>query len=379
MRPFRALSSALAMTGLLILPGSASAREPVAVPPGDYTTTGLDDEPVHVALTIPLLVEPTVVTVGEFRRFVEATGHATATDTVAGGSWDDPGHPQTDLWPVVQISFGDAVAYASWRSREDALEPAYRHDGVRTVLDREASGWRLPTEAEWEWAARCGGRCVLPEDIAPLGPVGDAAPNDLGLRGMLDEVLEWCTDGYQAARPDSMVDPLGVDAAGRRVIRGIDLTGREWGAPQFRAPWLGFRLVRRADALPDLDVLLARDRVATIERRRTYRAIALTDSLVWADRDRREPVRRVGSTIGSLGAVSALLGWSLLIDENATDDMTELGATLLMSGAATIAVGGIVYLMAGPDLDRDDAREQAEALLLPRPSPGVRVSLGCLF
>jgi hypothetical protein len=371
---------------LAVLAGHAvvtahAAEGPVVVDAGNYTTTDGDDRDLLITLTRPLLVDATVVTVDEFRSFVAATGHTTATDSVFGQWWADPGHAQRSDWPVVQVSFEDAIRLANWRSRRDGLEPAYDLTDDQPRWRRDADGWRLPTEAEWEYLARCGGACLLPVDVAPLGPVRAARANDIGLRGMLDDVLEWCWDGYQAARRDTLVDPVGFDPAGRRVIRGVDLTSRDWGAPDFRASWLGFRLVRWADALTDLEVRRTRQHVATAQRRREYRLEAMADSLVWADRDRREPVRQVGGAIATIGAVVGLVGWSLVTGEDTDDDVEDTGVDLLLIGVGSFALGGVIYLAAGRDLDRDAAmREAAELLPRPRaPAMETRVGLAIRF
>lgn len=362
------------------LTAAMAIAEPVLVPSGAYLTTNSAGQTTHIQLTRPVLMDTTVVTVREFRTFVTATGHVTAADSIAGARWFDPGYRQVDDHPVVFVSLDDAARLANWRSHRDGLTPAYRFGGAGPEWVPDADGWRLPTEAEWEWAARCAGACVIPDDVAPAGLVTDTWPNDLGVRGLLDDVLEWCWDGYQATRPDSLVDPVGVDAAGRRVIRGLGLTGREWAAPDFRSDWLGIRLVRRADTLPDLEVRRSRQELATAARIRDHRLDALADSLVWSDRDRREPTRRLGGAIGSLGAVSALIGWSMLSSDEGLEDIDDLGVKLLVGGAATIAVGGAIYLAAGTDLPYDQARKEA-AGLLPTASPAVtsRVAVGCRF
>ncbi|MFT3768209.1 MAG: formylglycine-generating enzyme family protein [Minicystis sp.] len=256
----------------------------VWIPPGECTIGSdavdarEDERPAHRVRLHGFWMDETEVTVGAFRRFVEATGYVTTAERrpdvaeigkdVAAGSLvftptkgpvplDDPGrwwrwtpgaswhHPEgpegppaKDDHPVVQVSWEDAAAYAAW------------------------AGKRLPTEAEWEYAARGGlegkryawgdeepssgrpranlwqGRFPY-ENLAVDGYVGTApvasfAPNGYGLHDMAGNVWEWCADWYRVdtyrrrAGPDPSADPQGPEAsfdpaepdAPKRVVRG---------------------------------------------------------------------------------------------------------------------------------------------------------------
>ena len=163
------------------------------------------------------------VTVGEYRAFVSATG-GTGNDW-----WRDPGFPQTDRHPVVDVSREDAQAYVSWLSR------------------RTGATYRLPSEAEWERAAsgsRPGcdrlGRGTEPDGTCPVGGYGS---NAAGLSDMVGNVWEWTSDCWEGD-------------CGRRVVRGgswgsvaefLRSGARFWGRTGGRFNRQGFRVSRTLD------------------------------------------------------------------------------------------------------------------------------------
>jgi sulfatase modifying factor 1 len=206
---------------------------------------GQDDErPVHEVYVDGFAMAVFPVTRGEYARFIEATGHPRGRD------WDAPAFMSPDL-PVVGVSWHDAVAYCEWRTRSG--------DGVR-----------LPTEAEWERAAR-GDRAAdaypwgdtIPSWIpdngrGPLGgpwPVMLGEPNAFGLFGIAANVHEWCADwhdrDYYASSPAR--NPPGPVSGQRRASRGGSwrhaitisrCSARSKLDPSFRYTDYGFRVVR---------------------------------------------------------------------------------------------------------------------------------------
>jgi len=151
-----------------------------------------------------------------------------------------PTNPSTfsgDDRPVEGISWFDAVRYCNLRSEAEGLTPCYSGTGDATLCDWSASGYRLPTEAEWEYAAKGG---IYQSDTIYAGgsnissvawydqnssgsthPVGSKAPNGLGLYDMSGNVYEWCWDRYSKPNPQwTHVNPKGAEKGSQRVARG---------------------------------------------------------------------------------------------------------------------------------------------------------------
>lgn len=164
-----------------------------------------------------------------------------------------------DRAPVENVSWWDAVRYCNMLSGQEGLRPAYLVDlaAERVDWDRAADGYRLPTEAEWEYACRAGtsGPRYGPlDDIAwyrgnsgeRCHEVGGKQPNAWGLFDMLGNVWDWCWDIYDA-------DVYG----GYRVLRGGGWADEHWSCrasvrrrshPMFAIDDVGFRVARSVGA-----------------------------------------------------------------------------------------------------------------------------------
>jgi formylglycine-generating enzyme required for sulfatase activity len=148
----------------------------------------------------------------------------------------NPSRKKVPDHPVDQIRWADAATYCNARSRLEGLQPAY--DPETWVCDFDADGYRLPTEAEWECAARAGTKTTYSfgDDPSKLGlhawfkrnstggphAVAEKEPNPWGLCDMYGNVWEWCNDFYQEDyyQQSPARNPRGPTAGENRVVRG---------------------------------------------------------------------------------------------------------------------------------------------------------------
>jgi formylglycine-generating enzyme required for sulfatase activity len=183
----------------------------------------------------------------------------------------DPGWPEgeADDRPVNNVSWHDAVAFCNRLSEREGLKPCYRIAGEQATWDRQATGFRLPTEAEWEYACRAGTSSRWswgddPEEArhhAWFGensdghphPVGRKKPNLWGLHDVHGSVWEWCWDWFAPYRAQAEEDPIGPESGLGRVVRGGSFANtprilrsayRNWVVPESRNRNFGFRCVR---------------------------------------------------------------------------------------------------------------------------------------
>ncbi len=336
------------MLAAVIGAGTPPGEEMVLVPGGtfrmgDVFAEGAEHEkPVHQVQLDSFFLSKTEVTVAQFRAFVEATGYRTSAEhpdnpdgfqkefaaerpkTMAerlrrhqqvlatadgtavwdversrwvgyrpGTYWKTPGFEQGDQDPVVAVSWDDAINYCNWLSKQRGLPIAYDvkdgklldQDGKQTTDVRKVKGYRLPTEAEWEFAAREGGRevrfgtgnsvaksseFVFRADAGTYSylepglnrkktlPVGNLVANRLGLHDMSGNAWEWTSDDYAAYDSATQRNPYvaSQDEHPQKVLRGGRWGGDAAEARVFsRAPFLandrcnnsGFRIARTAE------------------------------------------------------------------------------------------------------------------------------------
>ncbi len=255
----------------------------VVVPAGSYQMgspsyeAGRDEDegPAHrVTIAQPFAVGVYEVTVGEYGRFVGATGYegergcrewtGEQWEARSGWSWRDPGHGQSEREPVVCVSWRDARAYTEWLSRE------------------MGKPYRLPSEAEWEYVARAGsttarywgegeaGQCRYAngadsswtnegancdDGYTRTAPVGSFRPNAFGLYDVLGNVREWTQDCWHASYGGAPRDGRAWEGGecGRRVLRGgschhlpggLRSAARSWVTAVNRYIIVGFRIAR---------------------------------------------------------------------------------------------------------------------------------------
>ncbi|MDR1277210.1 MAG: SUMF1/EgtB/PvdO family nonheme iron enzyme [Treponema sp.] len=182
----------------------------------------------------------------------------------------NPSNFKGDNLPVEMVSWNEAVEYCNQLSLKEGLTPAYRGSVDSLVCNFNASGYRLPTEAEWEYAAKGGNKDYISYEYSggkgvdgvawyngnsggKTHPVGTKQPNSLGLYDMSGNVWEWCWDRFGNYRSGSQTDPAGASSETFRVYRGgswsdgaahMRSANRDYFIPFYRGNTHGFRLVR---------------------------------------------------------------------------------------------------------------------------------------
>jgi formylglycine-generating enzyme required for sulfatase activity len=231
------------------------------------STTGDNDEkPVHTVTVKSFYMGKYEVSQKEWTAVMGTT--ITQQRDMANKSWPLKG--ESDNHPIYYVNWYEAVEYCNKLSLKDGLAPAYRGSGDTVICDFNATGYRLPTEAEWEYAARGGNKGPTAYEYSggnsvdgvawyngnsggTTHPVGTKQPNSLGLYDMSGNVWEWCWDWYGSYSNGNQTDPAGASSVAYRVFRGgswftdaayVRSAYRAYGTPSARNSSLGFRLVR---------------------------------------------------------------------------------------------------------------------------------------
>ena len=204
------------------------------------------------------------LTFDEYDAFCKATGRKLPNDEGWGRS----------NRPVINVSWFDAVDYCNWRSQQEGLGEVYQIKEQQADANWKANGYRLSTEAEWEYAAR-GGQQSLGFEYAGSNNIDEVAwysknsgsktqlvgqkkANELGIYDMSGNVWEWCWDWYGDYSSSAINDPKDSDKGSARVRRGgswrydpfqARVAYRYSVSPARRSSNIGFRLARAAVAL----------------------------------------------------------------------------------------------------------------------------------
>jgi sulfatase modifying factor 1 len=200
-----------------------------------------DEQPTHEVTLKTFKIAKTETTVAQYRAYCNAAG--VKMPEPLGWDW-------TDNQPIVNVSWNDAVAYCDWLS------------------DKTGNIYCLPTEAEWEYAARGGklskgykysGGQSMPSvgwfnenSNSQTQEVAQKHPNELGLYDMSGNVVEWCKDWYGAYTPNPQTNPNGPSTGSFRMLRGgtwddpaayCRVAYRYYHSPGYRIYYIGFRVV----------------------------------------------------------------------------------------------------------------------------------------
>lgn len=256
--------------GLVLLPGGT-----VTIGSPDSERQRQADETQHQVTLSAFYVDPHEVTQQDYQAVMGT----------------NPSHFRGDNLPVEQVTWYDAINYCNKLSEARGLTPVYEIDGTTVTWNRAADGYRLLTEAEWEYAARAGTQTVFyeggqivadqvnfcgsypylieenylshqnPEVVTSTYrqetmPVDGLAPNSWGLYHMEGNVSEWCFDFYAPYDTAQNTDPCGPSSGSLRVNRGggwndfakhVRTAYRSVTTPDTVEQNLGFRIARNAE------------------------------------------------------------------------------------------------------------------------------------
>jgi formylglycine-generating enzyme required for sulfatase activity len=154
----------------------------------------------------------------------------------------EPHNFSFDTWPAYDVTWNEAINFCNKLSEIDGLTKCYTINGQNVSCNWDANGWRLPTEAEWEYACKAGtttdfysGSMTNEDGLDPnlnkigwfdnnsnfkFQAVGDKDPNKFGLYDMSGNVLEWCWDIFENYSDIAVTDPKGPISGTNNVVRG---------------------------------------------------------------------------------------------------------------------------------------------------------------
>ena len=253
-----------------------------------------DESPVHTVKLSSYYIGTYEVSVKEYRLFIkdktvnEFRAHIHTMPSAPDTTWWQ-GHPDTEKYytigkewwgwqdknPMQHVNWYDAVAYCNWLSQKHDFEKCYYYsEDVGGILcDYSKNGYRLPTEAEWEYAAKGGSKSQgykysgsnsisevgwYDENTLLKSPknIGTKKPNELGIYDMTGNVWEWCNDFYSPSyyKNSPTDNPVFKISTGFRIIRGgswhyreeyATVTSRDGPKSSYTNYNYGFRLVRK--------------------------------------------------------------------------------------------------------------------------------------
>jgi formylglycine-generating enzyme required for sulfatase activity len=221
----------------------------VAISAGTFQMGGEGSKPVHAVTIKSFSLAKNLVTKAEFAKFIDETGYN------AGKGWKKPRFKQSDNNPVINVSWGSAQAYIDWLNK------------------KTGEHYRLPTEAEWEYAARAGTKtayswgddigkakancndCGSQWDGDGTAPVGSFPANPWGLFDMGGNAAQWMQDCFVQTYDQTPADGAAMTGGDckYRVIRGggwndspksVRVDMREGNLPDFGYMTVGFRLAK---------------------------------------------------------------------------------------------------------------------------------------
>ncbi len=304
MEDFMKTIASLVLTYLLFNPTPGAAQTPTSLPemltiPGGTCQMGsragdADEKPLHAITLSSFYLARTETTFAQFQAFITATHYTTEAERGDGSFiWDSIGwHKEAGInWrhdergllrsktrgdfgqcPVLHVSWNDAARYCNWLSVQSGLPEVYDFQGDSATVMPAVSGYHLPTEAEWEYAAAEGKLEKAPPysgsgSLNGLGwysgnsrhrvhPAALLKANALGLYDLTGNVWEWCQDWYDPhfyEKSSGTKDPAGPTKGRERALRGgswnnnrahCRSANRSSRYADFRDGSVGFRVAR---------------------------------------------------------------------------------------------------------------------------------------